>query len=428
MSSAILNSNASSALIASLDSVSSAKNPYIYSYAQKGTLGAAHIPAHSRCVVVSQPTGIAGFGTNIDLPVIKAGMLENSFIKLVFTNNTGAAAYPNQAFMNLMVEEISLMTAGKVLCSSRPFGRACLMSNKPYEVKKNMEKMFKLTAGRVAWANGTSETAYIPLCFSCFESPELNYNTNFVEPLVVRVRLAAANSYLDDNGNAAVGHVAATPLTIASCSLVQVHRTLPSDLTQKQIASNYSDTESLVRVQPYDLVEENTVKNCVIGDNTISHTFTTNRVMTKLFIGVENLVSQVANAIDSYDEGNYMVIKSVKLTGNGQQIIGELDGDILKHCLIQDTDTANSAFGVGNGWDTNAPPHTQNILQYQFDMSKDPSHITSAFSSREVADLTVSVTFTAASATNHRLRVCLLSPFLESINSASGKISTSLSS
>ena len=243
----------------------------------------------------------------------------------------------------------------------------------------------------------------------------------------MRVRLAAANSYLDDNNNAAVGHVAATPLTINSCELVQIHRTLPSDLTQKQIASNYSDTESLVRVQPYDLVEENTVKNCVIGDNTISHTFTTNRVMTKLFVAVENLVSGVANAIDSYDEGNYMVIKSLKISGNGQVIV-DVDGDILKHCLIQDTDTANSAFGVGNGWDTNAPPHTQNILQYQFDMSKDPSHISGSFSSREVADLKCEVVFTATSANNHRLRVCLLSPFLESINSASGKISTSLSS
>ena len=47
MSASILNSNASSALISSLDAVSTAKNPFVYSYASKATLGYSHIPAQS---------------------------------------------------------------------------------------------------------------------------------------------------------------------------------------------------------------------------------------------------------------------------------------------------------------------------------------------------------------------------------------------
>ena len=421
MANAILNSNSSSALISSLDSVSSNKNPYIYSYAQKGTLGAAHVPAHSRTVVVSQPTGTPNFGTNIDFPVIKADMLSNAFIKLVLTQNTGDPAIANQGFLNMMVEEISLLTAGKVICSSRPFGRACLMSNKPYQVKKNLEKMFNLTSGRQAIANGDTVAAYIPLGFSCFDAPELNYNTSFVEPLLVRVRLAAANTYLDDNAGNPVN------AAISSIELIQVHRSLPADKLQKQIASNYSDTESLVRVQPYDLIEENSTKVLNAAANqVIEHTLTTNRVMTKIFIAVENTVSQVANAIDSFSEGEYLPVANIKISGNGQNII-DCDGDLVKYALNSDSDSSNSAFAVGNNWDSSFP-HNSNIYCFDLGFNKDPSHMTNALSTREISDFKVTVTLTAGSNTLHRLRVCLASPFLESINSASGKISTSLSS
>ena len=421
MANAILNSNSSSALIASLDSVSSKKNPFIYSYAQKGTLGAAHVPAHSRTVVVSQPTGTPNFGTNIDFPIIKADMLSNAFIKLVLTNATNANAVVNKAFMNLMVEEISLLTAGKVICSSRPFGRAALMSNKPYQVKKNLEKMYGLTAGRVVLAAGAEKTAYIPLGFSCFDAPELNYNTSFVEPLLVRVRLAARNAYLDDNAGAGAN------AGIQSIELIQVHRSLPADALQKQISSNYADTESLVRVQPYDLIEENSTKLVAAAANqVIEHTLTTNRVMTKIFIAVENTVSQVANAIDSFDEGDYLEIKNIKISGNGQNII-DCDGDLVRYALNADSDSSNASFSVGNAWDSSFT-HNKNIYCFDLGFNKDPSHMTNALSTREIADFKVTVTFTAASATVHRLRICLASPFLESINSASGKISTSLSS
>ncbi len=427
MANAILNSNSSSALISSLDSVSSNKNPYIYSYAQKGTLGAAHVPAHSRTVVVSQPTGTPNFGTNIDFPVIKADMLSNAFIKLVLENNTGADAYANQGLLNMMVEEISLLTAGKVICSSRPFGRAALMSNKPYQVKKNLELMYNLTNGRQAipHAAGTNfVTAYIPLGFSCFDAPELNYNTSFVEPLLVRVRLAAANAYLDDNAGNAVN---AAQVGIRTVELIQVHRSLPADKLQKQISSNYSDTESLVRVQPYDLVEENSTKPlAAAADQVIEHTLTTNRVMTKLFIAVENTVSQVANSIASFGEGAYLPIKNIKISGNGQNII-DCDGDLVRYALNADSDSSNSAFAVGNNWDASFP-HNSNIYCFDLGFNKDPSHMTNALSTREISDFKVTCTLTAASATLHRLRVCLCSPFLESINSASGKISTSLSS
>ena len=139
MANAVLNSNSSSALISALDAVSSAKNPFEYSYASKGTLDYSHVPAHARVISTSQCTS-PGFNQNNDFQVLKSGILENGFIKMTLTNKSGAAADYNPFIGNLQVAEIQLITQGKVICSSRPFGRACLMSDAPYGRKKNMEK------------------------------------------------------------------------------------------------------------------------------------------------------------------------------------------------------------------------------------------------------------------------------------------------
>ena len=91
MANAVLNSNSSSALISALDAVSSAKNPFEYSYASKGTLDYSHVPAHARIISKSSCTAPA-FNANNDFQVLKSGILENAFIKMELTNGSGAAA------------------------------------------------------------------------------------------------------------------------------------------------------------------------------------------------------------------------------------------------------------------------------------------------------------------------------------------------
>ncbi len=421
MSNAILNSNASSALISSLDSVSSAKNPYIYSYSQRGTLGAAHVPAHSRTVVTSYSNSV-GFNQNCDFQVIKAGMWESGWLKFQVTT-PAANTEVNASLMNLMVEEIQLLTAGKVVCSSKPFGRAAIMSNKPYQIKKNLEKCYALEGAYKTHSGVTTVTAYIPLSFSCFDAPELNYNTSFVEPLVVRVRLAAANTYASNNADPAVAVSLESPVL----ELIQVHRLLPSNLEQKQIAENYADTESLVRVQ-YDLVEELKTETLAASANQkIARTLTTNRTFNKMFIAVEDTQIAATTDLDSGALGQYKQLSNIKITGNGQTIM-DCDADLVRFCLNQDTDSANAAFSVGNGFEEGIA-HSCFIYCVDFGMNKDPSHLTNVISSREINDLKVEVTLHGTpTATPHNLRLCLQSPQLESLHSASGKISTSLSS
>jgi len=419
MSNPLLNSAASSALISSLDSVSSKKNPFTYSYAQKGSLTSAHVPSHSRSAITSYATSI-GFNQNIDFPILKNGILENLFVKIVLTAPAGT--HVNASIANLIIESMSLITSGREICSSRPFGRAALTAHKPYPVKRNIENMMGLQAQRYQPANNIV-VAYIPAFFSCFDSPEQMYLSTFVEPLTLRLKMGSANQYSDNNAGGAVN------LALTTCEVVQVFRNLSSDAEQKMIMEDYSNSESLVRIQ-YDLVEENTVKEATANAiDSFTHKFTSNRTCSKIFFALERVAADLAGGqvIASAADGQYGAISRVVVKGNGQTLF-DLDGDLFRYALSQDTDSANSMFAVGNQWD-NAIHHIGNVYKIDWGMNTDNSHLTNNISLREINDFQLTVFSTATvNQVNYRLRVCMLSPQLEAINSASGKISTSLSS
>ncbi len=423
MANAILNSNASSSLVAALDSVSATKNPLIYSYGSKNTLGSAHVPAHSRTVVEAQSTSY-GWNQNIDFHIIKAGQLENCFLKLTIANNAAnhAAATLNTNYFNLIVEEIQLLTAGKVIMRNVPFGRACLVSQKSFGVRKNIEGLLKISrnAATTAIADNASATGYVPLLFSCFDVPELMYNSSFCEPMIVRVRLSTDNKY----SNLVANPQPAQSMSLTAASLIQVHRQMPSQLEQAQISANYSDTESLVRVQNEVVCEETSKTAGGAGPMDITHTLTTNRCINKLFVAVED---QAAGS-----EGQYLELTDIEVKANGQTVLS-MPAELVALGLNLDTDRANSGQCVGNFWEessaTQSTPHTQRVYCINFGMNSDHSaHLTNVVSAREINAFTVKASFSAAGATEHKIHIGALTPFLESINSASGKISTSLSS
>ncbi len=420
MANAILNSNASSSLVAALSNTTNVVNPFIYSMGKKNTLGPATVPAHSRTVTEVLPTSY-GWNQNIDFQVLKAGELENCFLKITVQNGNSATNKLNTNFFNLIVEEVQILTAGKVLMRNVPFGRAALMSQKPFNVRKNIEGLLKINRGAadfdVTHTGTNTKTGYLPLLMSCFDVPELYYSSQFVEPMQIRIRLSSDNKY------SFLADGTAQSLTLTGVSLVQIHRQLPSDLEQKTIAANYSDTESLVRVQNEVVCEETKKLVANAANQEIEHTITTNRCINKLFVAVENPAAATA--------GQYLEIDSIEIKANGQLIV-DMPGELMAMGMNLDVDSANSGQCVGNFWEQGsgtATPHTQRIYCYNFSMNSDASaHLTGLVSAREINSFTVKVKFTAAAGVSHTLHVGALTPFLESINSASGKISTSLSS
>ena len=426
MANAILNSNSSSALISAVDAVSSAKNPFEYSYASKGMLTYSHVPAHARVVSTSQATSI-GFGQNNDYSILKSGLIENAFLKIVVKNESGANAFLNASIGNLICQDIQLITQGKVICHSTPFGRACLMSDAPYARKKNMEKMLGLQAVRHTLADDASLTFYVPLGFSCFDSPSSFLDTNFVEPLTVRVRTASANAYADDGG-AGDGTAVARALTLSSMELVQVFRMLPNQLEQQTISANYQD-DDLVRVE-WDMVEERTTKTLAAAvSQKIEHTITTNRCVAKMFIAVEDTVDGTATDLNSQAEGRYLELSNIKISANGQDVM-DVPADLIGYCLGSDAGVSNSPNCVSNYFD-DSYSHSKNIYCVDFGLLKATDHFSGMISARELNAFRVEVTTSSGSAvtaTAHNLLVMMIAPQLTSTSSASGKISTSLSS
>ena len=150
----------------------------------------------------------------------------------------------------------------------------------------------------------------------------------------------------------------------------------------------------------------------------LSHTVDSNRAPTRLFFAVDD----VANPEDT---SLHLDLEDITITGNGQEII-KLDGDMLKFGLVPAMDLPNAPYGAGGGNDS--LPCFSNIYCYNLGYTSDNSHYTNLNSLREINSYKVVVNLGTAASGNHRLRVALQCPVLESISSASGKITTSLSS
>ncbi len=423
MANAILNSNASSALVSALNNVSSVKNPFEYSYASKGTLCYSAVPAHARVVSVSQASN-TGFSQNNDFQVLKSGLLENCFVKYVIKNESGGNAFVNPNLGNLLLEEIQLISQGKVLQSSKPFMRACLASSAPYQRKKNMEVAMNLTSDtRLTMANNAEKTYYVPLGFSIFDTPANYLDTNFSEKVQVRVRTSSANTYADNGADPAV----AQSLTLVSMELVQVFRMLDSETESKTIQSNYAE-DDLVKVL-WDGIEESTQKTLSASTGqTIAHTISTNRCIAKLYIAVEDEADATATDLATQQIGVYKQLSNIKISANGQTFV-DIDADLVGYCLGVDACSEDSPNFVSNYFDTSAPAHTRFIYEFQLGLSKGTDKFQGLMSAREINALEITATLAGtATAHSHKILVGMIAPQLQSTSSASGKISTSLSS
>jgi len=420
MANAILNSNSSSALISALDAVSSEKNPFVYSYGS--SLIGSHVKAHAKIISTSQCTA-PGFNQNNDFKIQKSGLLQNAWIKMTVLNSSGASAYLNAQIGNLQVAEISLISQGKVLTTTRPFGRACMASDGPYQVKKNKEQMYGIQAVRHTIADGASLTFYVPCEFAQFQNAQSYISTSFEEPQQVRVRLEAANMFADDGANPAV----AVPLVLSKLELVQVFLMQTGAEESKTINENYSE-DDLVKVL-HDQVEESTQTTPTAATSQeLAHTITTNRCVSKLFVAVEDTVDATATDLNSQALGRYLELSNIKITANGQEVLS-CDAGIIGYALGSNG-TSRESSSVSNYFD-DTHAHTRNIYCIDFGLLKGTDTFTGMVSARELNEWKITVTTSASAAvtaTAHNLRVMMVCPSLVSTSSASGKVSTSLSS
>jgi len=356
--------------------------------------------------------------------VLKSGFLEQAWVKYTIRNDSGVAGKTNSDIGNLLLEEISLMTQGKIISHSTPFSRASRMSDAPYGRKKNLEQAYGLTAGEITIADGASKTFYVPLGLSCFDTPANFLNTSFLEPINIRIRTAGKSQYFGSHADPSVP----VDLTMTSMELIQVFRMLDSAEEQKCIQANYSE-DNLVSVE-YDSICENTSFTPTAGLSRVaSHVITTNRSIAKLYIAVENTVNPAAAVANTEAVGKYLELETIKISANGQEVLS-VDAKFMGLCMGLDMGSGSSHNAVGNYFDTQHV-HTRNIYCFDLTLVKDLSCFTGMISARELNQLKVEVTTSATTAVLaqiHNLHVAMICPQLNSVSSASGKITTSLSS
>ena len=107
-----------------------------------------------------------------------------------------------------------------------------------------------------------------------------------------------------------------------------------------------------------------------------------------------------------------------------------VDAKFMGLCMGLDMGSGSSHNAVGNYFDPQHA-HTRNIYCFDLTLVKDLSCFTGMISARELNQLKVEVTTSATAATVaqiHNLHVAMICPQLNSVSSASGKITTSLSS
>ena len=423
MANPLLMSSASSAMVSVLNQVDTNvhASPFAYRYAQN-TKGAS-FSACAKQFLESQPNGSKVLGGIIDFPITKNGLLAGLIVKM--TLGKTAAHGINNSIGALQIAEMQLVTNGRVLFSQTSQGLLSLIANMPYQSRKTLEDMLLLqsgTDGTVNPGSTTSNVFYVPALFSCFETMENFLNTSFVEPLVLRLRMAGASDFCaSDVDSDTVQSVSLTDIT-----LISQYINLPANVEQALIQNDYGSGENLSKVA-WDLVEEFEDGTLSAGSSSsITHEVKTNRVINEMYIFVDSGRGDQSNTIDNVGGG--IELDSIKIESNGQ-VIAELDAKVVGS--LQGESYDDWGYSDSSYYDRSSRAQGTNYrYKFNFGLSKDTRRVFGCVSTRELNSFKVTATTANATAsqTAARLHIIMKSPMLLSFSAESGRITSSISS
>ena len=405
----LLNSNASSSFNSVVDGVETNQNPFVYRYAQN--VEGTSLSGISRTFQeVNASNSSSTFGTAVDFHIPKNGLLKNMFVKMKLTK-TGSDVC-NGAVGALQISRISLITSGRILAEQTGEGLLAKLASQPEDCRENIASMLNLqnTAGN--YTSATSLLCYVPCLFSCVEALEKCYDTNFVAPLVLRCHVESNSKYIE-NSSAGASSFSALAMSLY-CEFIRE----PAEHQQKRIQADYSDG-ALQRVQWNEMHE---FSDATTRANAISHEIKSNNYVQEMYIYADAVADVISNS------GIGLKLDTLKIEANGQVIAdfgNSEDAELLRR--IQDTDPDKWQFCGGSGWDASMGPYNYRY-KYNFGLSNDTRKVYGGVATRELSNFKVTVKTNDTTASATRLHVILKYAQLESIESASGKVTTSISS
>ena len=260
MSNVILNSNANSALVNTMNASSSVFNPNVYS---TKTI----IPAHSMTYNKHQPSNgsnpVASQTTNFQLN--KYGIISQvllSFTKrLVIGTANVTGAYLKAGDIFKVLEKVELLSSSRVVSTLTRFDFESQFSDLPQDKRFPLEKSALQQRTLITPATpGTYDEEYtLPLVFGFMKDINTQLNASFLESLSIRCTWGVE---LDDY----VGNLAATATVATSIinpTLQVRYKVYPEDANAKIIAENFEKpTLNMLSTKFYN--ENREFKNVVV--------------------------------------------------------------------------------------------------------------------------------------------------------------------
>lgn len=394
MSAIVLNSNANSALINTINASSSKMNPNVYSSP----------PIFPSSSTVWQKTesssGSIGANNTLTFDLMKYGIAEQML--LCYTKDTnGTAAYD---FLNV-IERVELLSSSKVIDTLTNYDILALASDLDFSQYNTCNKSFIGARGAA-----TSNLICVPLVFSFFKSVNTNLNLQFNEPMSVRVRFGAKINY---------GSAAANDSTLSSCYLRMRYKAYNEADYSEVLTQNYNESElnQLVRT----MYDENVVNTGTInagannGDKGTPIELKNTDCVNSFYVILRQVDATKPTAPDA--------ISRIRFTASGQEIF-DLSGEELFWSKL-----SMNGFSVRGSYDADK---TGNVVKIQLGRYEYPAldtHQTNTMSLRELNNPKIQVFFTNGSAANASFDICVVEEALSIVStiSSSGRVQQSLS-
>lgn len=340
MSNVILNSNANSALVNTMNASSSVFNPNVYS---TKTI----IPAHSMTYSKHQPSNgsspVASQTTNFSLN--KYGIIAQVLLSYTKRAVVGTAALTADSAFKAgdvfkVLEKVELMSSSRVVSTLTRFDLASQFSDLPQDKLFPVERSC-LAERVVAKEIGTHDVDYtIPLVFGFMRDINTQLNASFLESLSIR---CTWGSELDDFVNT----LAATSTLVTSIinpSLQVRYKAYPEDANAKIIAENFDKpTLNMLSTRYYNENKES--KNIAV---TTAGAAGTPQAQTDIKVELKSTecVQCFYVVLTKTDDENSTTtapgpnqsfvaqpIDSIKFTGSGAEIL-ELTGTELEYMKL----------------------------------------------------------------------------------------------
>tara|TARA_R110000772_G_scaffold14584_1_gene42093 strand:- start:6 stop:1412 length:1407 start_codon:yes stop_codon:yes gene_type:complete len=425
MASALIQSNAQSALISTLNAASSASvNPFEYTLSKR-------IPSHgcqwTRHSAVNPGAITAGDTLNFDLT--KMGFTRSLALQVeVHHAALGAGKHlapPRTGYLNL-IERIDIESSSRRILTMSKAAILAAYSDLSYEQRMAFERGCHMHKGSKTGphadnlASGAADAIVvtIPFLFSCFDNGNLALATGFTEPIRISIKFANSFGFVKDittaSGN---GAELAASVTLSQPVLIVENRLLPNEMEDATISANYSQGPLSQLV--YDYEEETEESATLQADGaagvTISHEIKSTAVATDIYVYVEVKNGTLAMAAGGTDDDKLDVtnvplpVDTISFRASGQTIVDDVKAEYLG--LYGKRTLKDGFFGcstAGGGYEHTAAAGQEStsdgagnpcfVYRLQFGMDNSKQYDSSGISLRELNAPTISVTMAKCAA------------------------------